>query len=97
MRLISEGFFCFTTGLVNVNNSLAAAEVNMLATSKSCGNIRCFDQHYQPGKMTWLDGTFLLLVTAVAEILIEKSGSMCGKKSSLSKRGMLLILRPEIF
>ena len=25
---------------------------NILATSRSFGNIRCFDQNYQPGKIT---------------------------------------------
>ena len=31
---------------------ISAAELfNMLATSRSCGNIRCFDQNYQPGKI----------------------------------------------
>ena len=34
------------------NNSLAAP-LNMLATSRSCENIRCFDQSYQPGKITF--------------------------------------------
>ena len=29
-----------------------AVVFNLLATSRSCGNIRCFDQNYQPGKMT---------------------------------------------
>ena len=24
----------------------------MVAISKTCGNIRCFDQYYQPGKRT---------------------------------------------
>ena len=32
---------------------ISVAELfNMLATSRSCGNIRCFDQNYQPGKIT---------------------------------------------
>ena len=34
------------------NNSLEAP-LNMLATSRSCENIRCFDQSYQPGKITF--------------------------------------------
>ena len=29
-----------------------AALFNMLATSRPCGNMRCFDQNYQPGKIT---------------------------------------------
>ena len=33
------------------NNSVAAL-FNMLATSRSCGNICCFGQNYQPGKIT---------------------------------------------
>ena len=32
------------------NNSMAAPFI-MLATSRSCGNIRYFDQNYQPGKI----------------------------------------------
>ena len=28
-----------------------AALFSMLATSRSCGNIHCFDQNYQPGKI----------------------------------------------
>ena len=31
----------------------SVAEVfSILATSRSCGNIHCFYQHYQPGKIT---------------------------------------------
>ena len=37
--------------LVNLNN-LGAAVFNKLTTSKSCGNICFFDQHYQPEKIT---------------------------------------------
>ena len=29
-----------------------AVQFSMLATSRSCGNIRCFDQNYQPGEIT---------------------------------------------
>ena len=29
-----------------------AARFSMLAISTSCRNIRCFDQNYQPGKIT---------------------------------------------
>ena len=36
-----------------MQNNSAAAPFNMLATSKSCGNIRCFGQNYQPGKITF--------------------------------------------
>ena len=35
-----------------IPNSSVAALFNMLATSRSCGNICCFDQNYQPGKIT---------------------------------------------
>ena len=30
----------------------AAVLFNMLATSRSCGNIHCFVRNYQPGKIT---------------------------------------------
>ena len=43
--LINYSFLCFTTWLVNINNSRAAV-FNMLATSKSCENI-CFFNKYQ--------------------------------------------------
>ena len=33
-----------------MQNKSVAASLNMLATS--CGNMRCFDQNYQPGKIT---------------------------------------------
>lgn len=44
---INYVFLYFTGWLVNVNDSVAA-EFNMFVTSKSYGNVRCFDQHYQP-------------------------------------------------
>ena len=44
-------FYVLQNGSYMQNNSVAAL-FNMLATSKSCGNIRCFDQSYQPGKIT---------------------------------------------
>ena len=34
-----------------MQNNSVAAPFSMLATSRSCGNIHCFDQNYQPGKM----------------------------------------------
>ena len=33
------------------NNSVAAV-FSKLATCKSYGNVRCFDQNYEPGKIT---------------------------------------------
>ena len=36
----------------HMQNNSVAAPYNMLATSSSCGNIDCFDQNYQPGKIT---------------------------------------------
>ena len=33
-------------------NDSVAPVFNILATSSSCGNIYCFYQHYQPGKIT---------------------------------------------
>ena len=41
---------CFTIWLVNINN-LGSVVLNMLATSKSCGNTCFFDQHYQQSKI----------------------------------------------
>ena len=46
MTLISYSFLYFTAWLVNINNS-GTAVCNMLATSKSCGNI-CFFQSTLP-------------------------------------------------
>ena len=43
-------FFVLQHGWYMQNNSVAAP-FNMLATRRSCGNIRCFDQNYQPGKI----------------------------------------------
>ena len=37
-----------------------AALFNMLATSRSCGNICCFDQNYQPGKITLQDSVLII-------------------------------------
>ena len=43
-------FLCFTEWSINV---YSVAEVfSILATSRSCGNIHCSYQHYQPGKIT---------------------------------------------
>ena len=44
-------FIVLQHGWCMQNNSVAAP-INMLATSRSCGNIRCFDESYQPGKTT---------------------------------------------
>ena len=35
-----------------MQNNLVPALFSKLATSRSCENIRCFDQNYQPGKIT---------------------------------------------
>ena len=35
-----------------MQNNSVAAPFNMLATNKPCGNIGCFDQDYQSGKIT---------------------------------------------
>ena len=51
VKLISYGFLCLQHGWYMQNNSVAAL-FNMLATNSSCGNIRCFDQNYQSGKIT---------------------------------------------
>ena len=35
-----------------MQNNAVAAPFSMLETSRSCANTRCFDQNYQPGKIT---------------------------------------------
>ena len=40
---------CFTPCLVYANN---AALSNLLATSRSSGNMHFFDENYQPGKIS---------------------------------------------
>ena len=35
-----------------MHNKSVAAVSNILAASRSCGNIHCSYQHYQPGKIT---------------------------------------------
>ena len=44
-------FYVLQHGSYMQNNSVAAP-FSMLATSRSCENIRCFDQNCQPGKIT---------------------------------------------
>ena len=44
-------FHVLQHGWYMLNDSVAAM-FSMLATSRSCGNIRSFDQNYQPGKIT---------------------------------------------
>ena len=44
-------FYVLQHGWYMQNNSVTAL-FNMSATSRSCGNIRCFGQNYQPGKIT---------------------------------------------
>ena len=38
--------------MVGTCKILVVALFNMLAISRSCGNICCFDQNYLPGKIT---------------------------------------------
>ena len=54
-------FYALQHGWYMQNNSVAAL-FSMLATNRSCGNIRCFDQNYQPGKIT-LQVCVLIIVT----------------------------------
>ena len=68
MILISYIFLCFTAWLDNINN-LGAAAFNMLATSKSCGKICFFDQHYQPGKMIFQ--VSVLMIEYLADVSFE--------------------------
>ena len=44
-------FYVLQHGWYMQNNSVAAL-FSKLATSRSYGNIRCFDQNYQTGKIT---------------------------------------------
>ena len=46
-------------------NNSAASVFNMLVTSRSCGNIYCFDQNYQLGEIT-LQVSVLLIKYLVA-------------------------------
>ena len=57
--LISYGFLCFTACWYKENNSVKAL-FNMLAASKSCENICCFDQSYQPDKITLQDSVLII-------------------------------------
>ena len=49
--LITYGFYVLDHGWYMLSNSVAAL-FNKLGTNRSCGNIRCFHQYYQPGKVT---------------------------------------------
>ena len=42
--------YVLQNGWYKQNNSMEAP-FNMLATSRSCGNISCFNQNYQPPKI----------------------------------------------
>ena len=59
-------FYVLQHGWHMQNNSVAAL-FNMLATSRSCVNICCFDQNYQPGKIILQDSVpitkYLVAVT----------------------------------
>ena len=44
-------FYVLQHGWYMQNDSVAAL-FDFLATSRSCGNKCCFDQNYQPGKIT---------------------------------------------
>ena len=54
-------FYVLQHGCYIQNNSVVA-QFNMLATSRSCGNICCFDQNYQPGKITLQDSVLIWLL-----------------------------------
>ena len=51
-----------------------AALFNMLAASRPCGNILCFDQNYRPGKIT-LQASVLIIKYLVA--MSFGQGNMC--------------------
>ena len=52
-------FYVLRHGWYMQNNSVATL-FDMLATSRSCGNICCFDQNYQPGKITLQDSVLII-------------------------------------
>ena len=45
-------FYVIRNGCYMQNNSVAAP-FNVLATNRTCGNVRCFDQNRQPGKINF--------------------------------------------
>ena len=51
--------------MVGICKVALAALFIMLATSRSCGNICCFDQNYQPGKIT-LQNSVIIIKCLVA-------------------------------
>ena len=59
--------FCILDHGWNMKNNSAAALFNMLATNRSCGNIRCFDQKHQPGNIT------LQVSVQIIEFLVTES------------------------
>ena len=52
-------FYVLQHGWYMQNNSMAAL-FDMLATSRSYGNICCFDQNVQPGKITLQDSALII-------------------------------------
>ena len=56
-------FYVLQHGWYIQSNSVAA----LLATNRSCGgNIRCFDQNYQPGQITFRQVSVLIIKCLVA-------------------------------
>ena len=68
--LTSYYFLCFIAWLVMQNNSVETP-FNMLATSRSCGNVCFFDQMYQPGKII-LQVSVLIIKYLVSACLLDK-------------------------
>ena len=52
-------FYVLQHGWYMQNNSVAAL-FNMLAISRSCGNICSFEQNYQPRKITLQDSVLII-------------------------------------
>ena len=58
--------FC---GMVGICKVTLAALFNMLATSRSCGNICCFNKNYQLRKITLQDS--VLIVECLVAVSFE--------------------------
>ena len=62
--VILIAFYVLQYGWDMQNNSVVAL-LNMFVTSRSCGNLRCFDQNYQPVKVI-LQVSVLIITYLVA-------------------------------
>ena len=76
------------------NNSIAAPFI-MLATSRSCRNIHCFDPNNQPGKITLQVLVLCLLdkVKCAVFWVFEKWYAYVLKRLCHLKRGLLILIK----